>query len=67
VSHMGSDCCVADLPRFEATSVLLSICGSAPFGGVADQNLSVAYISAFLLVFMVCAYRLSMSTVLTYN
>ena len=41
-------------PKKKATSVILSICGSAPFNGTEDQNLSVAYISAFNLVFMVC-------------
>ena len=36
-----------------ATSVVMSVAGSAPFNGTSDQNLSVAYISAFILVFLV--------------
>ncbi len=36
-----------------ATSVLMSITGAAPFNGTSDQTLSVAYVSAFILVFMV--------------
>lgn len=31
----------------------MSITGAAPFGSEADQTLAVAYISAFILVFMV--------------
>ncbi|KAL0959186.1 hypothetical protein HGRIS_014466 [Hohenbuehelia grisea] len=38
------------------TSVMLSITGAAPFNGTSDQNLSVAYISAFILVFMVTLF-----------
>lgn len=36
-----------------ATSVLMSITAAAPFQGTTDQNLAVAYISAFILVFLV--------------
>jgi auxin efflux carrier family protein len=36
-----------------ATSVIMSVTGAAPFNGTSDQNLSVAYISAFILVFLV--------------
>ena len=36
-----------------ATAVILSISGSAPFNGTSDQNLAVAYISVFILVFTV--------------
>jgi hypothetical protein len=36
-----------------ATAVILSVTGAAPFNGSSDQNLSVAYISAFILVFLV--------------
>lgn len=36
-----------------ATSVIMSVTGAAPFNGSSDQNLSVAYISAFILVFLV--------------
>lgn len=36
-----------------ATSVIMSVTGAIPFRGVEDQNLAVAYISAFILVFMV--------------
>ncbi|KAK7688364.1 hypothetical protein QCA50_008736 [Cerrena zonata] len=38
------------------TSVVMSIAGSAPFKGVADQNLSIAYISVFILVFYVTLF-----------
>jgi hypothetical protein len=38
---------------FSATAVILSLTGNAPFHGTHDQNLSVAYISVFILVFMV--------------
>lgn len=31
----------------------MSVTGAAPFNGTSDQNLSVAYISAFILVFLV--------------
>ena len=37
----------------QATSVLMSITGSTPFNGASDQNLSVAYLAAFLLIFCV--------------
>ncbi|KAF4613989.1 hypothetical protein D9613_007634 [Agrocybe pediades] len=37
---------VGDIP----TAVILSVTGAAPFSGIEDQNLSVAYISAFILV-----------------
>ncbi|KAF9445655.1 hypothetical protein P691DRAFT_709983 [Macrolepiota fuliginosa MF-IS2] len=43
---------VGDLP----TAVILSITGSAPFLGASDQNLSVAYISVFLLVFTITLF-----------
>ena len=36
-----------------ATSVVMSVTGAAPFNGASDQSLSVAYISAFILVFLV--------------
>ena len=36
-----------------ATAVIMSVTGAAPFNGTSDQNLSVAYISAFILVFLV--------------
>ncbi|KAJ6480348.1 auxin efflux carrier transmembrane protein [Mycena sanguinolenta] len=34
------------------TAVVMSITGAAPFNGTTDQTLSVAYISGFLLVYM---------------
>ncbi|KAH9481484.1 Protein ECM3 [Psilocybe cubensis] len=43
---------VGDIP----TAVIMSITGAAPFRGVQDQNLAVAYISAFILVFMVTLF-----------
>lgn len=36
-----------------ATSVVLSLTAAAPFNGTADQNLAVAYIGVFTLVFLV--------------
>ena len=36
-----------------ATSVILSVTGSAPFRGSKDQDLAIAYMSVFVLVFMV--------------
>ncbi|KAF8167301.1 auxin efflux carrier transmembrane protein [Crassisporium funariophilum] len=43
---------VGDIP----TSVIMSVTGSLPFRGMEDQNLSVAYISAFILVFVVTLF-----------
>ncbi|KAF9440966.1 hypothetical protein P691DRAFT_780881 [Macrolepiota fuliginosa MF-IS2] len=43
---------VGDLP----TAVILSITGSAPFHGTPDQNLAVAYISIFILVFTITLF-----------
>ncbi|GLB38694.1 putative auxin efflux carrier [Lyophyllum shimeji] len=43
---------VGDIP----TSVIVSVTGAAPFNGTLDQNLSVAYISAFILVFMLTLF-----------
>ncbi|KAF8431907.1 hypothetical protein L210DRAFT_3487223 [Boletus edulis BED1] len=44
---------VGDIP----TSVLLSL--TAPFNGTSDQNLAVAYISTFILIFFVCLHQYS--------
>jgi len=38
-----------DLP----TAVIMSVTAAAPFNGTTDQNLAVAYIAAFILVFVV--------------
>ncbi|KJA26345.1 hypothetical protein HYPSUDRAFT_36646 [Hypholoma sublateritium FD-334 SS-4] len=43
---------VGDIP----TAVIMSITGAAPFQGIQDQNLAVAYISAFILVFLVTLF-----------
>ncbi|KAH7920394.1 hypothetical protein BV22DRAFT_1122790 [Leucogyrophana mollusca] len=43
---------VGDIP----TSVVMSITASAPFNGTDDQNLAVAYIGAFLLVWCVTMF-----------
>lgn len=43
-----------------ATSVIMSVTGAAPFNGSSDQNLSVAYISAFILVFLVIFFCASL-------
>ena len=53
VSHSSIESYVSILCKCAATSVLLSLTGAAPFNGTSDQNLSVAYISAFILVFLV--------------
>ncbi len=39
--------------RLTATAVIMSITASSPFLGESDQNLSVAYISALILYYMV--------------
>lgn len=51
-SQVSSSFFVVD-QSFSATSVIMSIAGAAPFNGTSDQTLSVAYISAFILVFFV--------------
>ncbi|TFY76519.1 hypothetical protein EWM64_g7491 [Hericium alpestre] len=43
---------VGDIP----TSVIMSITASAPFSGAQDQNLAVAYIAAFILVFFITLF-----------
>ncbi|GAA6003888.1 hypothetical protein JCM10207_006453 [Rhodosporidiobolus poonsookiae] len=43
-----------DLP----TSVVQTICASAPFQGTADANLAIAYVSIFILVFYVTLFPL---------
>ncbi|KAA1476306.1 auxin efflux carrier [Dentipellis sp. KUC8613] len=45
---------VGDIP----TSVIMSITASAPFNGAEDQNLAVAYIAAFILVFFITLFPL---------
>ncbi|KAJ7266365.1 auxin efflux carrier [Mycena haematopus] len=40
------------------TAVVMSITGAAPFNGTTDQTLSVAYISGFLLVYMLTFFPL---------
>ena len=45
-----------------ATAVALSVTTSLPFNGTTDQNLSIAYISAFILVFVV-----SLAVIYNYN
>ncbi|KIM78632.1 hypothetical protein PILCRDRAFT_793364 [Piloderma croceum F 1598] len=40
------------------TNVIMFITGAAPFNGTSDQTLSVAYISAFLLVFFITLFPL---------
>ena len=49
--------------QFLATAVIMSITGSQPFNGAADQNLSVAYIAAFVLVFFVSIIFLSYTSI----
>lgn len=39
-----------------STAVLLSLTGNAPFRGASDQNLAVAYISVFILVFSITLF-----------
>ncbi|KNZ72039.1 Protein ECM3 [Termitomyces sp. J132] len=43
---------VGDIP----TSVIMSVTGAAPFNGTVDQDLSIAYISAFILIFMITLF-----------
>ncbi|KIJ64052.1 hypothetical protein HYDPIDRAFT_112578 [Hydnomerulius pinastri MD-312] len=43
---------VGDIP----TSVVMSITASAPFNGTEDENLAVAYIAAFILVFFITLF-----------
>ncbi|KAG7089655.1 hypothetical protein E1B28_011316 [Marasmius oreades] len=43
---------VGDIP----TSAIMSITGSAPFDGTHDQTLAVAYISVFILVYMMSLF-----------
>ena len=43
--------------NLSATAVIMSITGAAPFNPSTDQNLSVAYISAFILVFVVSFFH----------
>ncbi|KAF9457144.1 auxin efflux carrier transmembrane protein [Collybia nuda] len=43
---------VGDIP----TSVIMSITGASPFDSEKDQTLAVAYISAFILVFMITMF-----------
>ncbi|KAG5646033.1 hypothetical protein DXG03_004635 [Asterophora parasitica] len=43
---------VGDIP----TSVIVSVTGAAPFNAATDQNLSVAYISVFILVFLLTLF-----------
>lgn len=42
-----------------ATAVLLSLTGNSPFQGTQDQNLAVAYISVFILVFTVSSFDIA--------
>ncbi|KAI6038551.1 auxin efflux carrier [Pisolithus marmoratus] len=45
---------VGDIP----TSVVMTLMASAPFNGTQDENLAVAYLAAFLLVFCVTLFTL---------
>ncbi|KAJ2915823.1 hypothetical protein MD484_g4581, partial [Candolleomyces efflorescens] len=45
---------IGDIP----ISVILSVTGTAPFSGTQDQNLSIAYLSVFLLVFIFTLFPL---------
>ncbi|KAL1721679.1 auxin efflux carrier [Schizophyllum commune] len=40
------------------TSVIMSICGAAPFNPSTDADLGVAYVAAFILVFMITLFPL---------
>ncbi|KAK7051075.1 Protein M3 [Paramarasmius palmivorus] len=40
------------------TSVIMSLTGAAPFGGTQDQTLAVAYISVFILVYLITLFPL---------
>lgn len=40
----------------------MSITGSAPFNGAADQTVAVAYVAAFILVFFVSTFDATFPT-----
>jgi len=42
-----------------ATAIAMGIMASAPFNGVDDENLAIAYISMFILIFLVCFLSLA--------
>ncbi|KAJ3570852.1 hypothetical protein NP233_g4126 [Leucocoprinus birnbaumii] len=50
-----------------STAVLLSLTGSAPFRGPADQNLAVAYISVFMLVFIITLFPFGIHRLLAWD
>ena len=52
IAHTSSPMMYLD----KAMSVLTSLTAAAPFNGTSDQNLAVAYIAVFSLVFLVCLY-----------
>lgn len=54
---------VGDIP----TSVVMTLMASSPFNGTQDENLAVAYLAAFLLVFCVGADLLRLDNTITYS
>ncbi|KAL9710416.1 Protein M3 [Leucoagaricus gongylophorus] len=50
-----------------STAVLLSLTGNAPFQGTQDQNLAVAYISVFILVFTITLFPCGTHRVLAWD
>ncbi|KAF8206071.1 auxin efflux carrier [Mycena galopus ATCC 62051] len=49
------------------TAVVMSITGAAPFNGMTDQTLSVAYISGFLLIYMITFFPMGGSRLVGWN
>ncbi|KAJ7674015.1 auxin efflux carrier [Mycena polygramma] len=49
------------------TAVVMSITGAAPFNGTNDQTLSVAYVSGFLLVYMITFFPLGGSRLIGFD
>ncbi|SJL12404.1 uncharacterized protein ARMOST_15831 [Armillaria ostoyae] len=49
------------------TAVIMSITGAAPFNGESDQNLSVAYISVFILYYMITFFPMGGNKVIAWD
>ncbi|KAK0200040.1 auxin efflux carrier [Desarmillaria ectypa] len=49
------------------TAVIMSITGAAPFNGESDQNLSVAYISVFILYYMMTFFPMGGNKVIAWD
>ncbi|KAK0443601.1 auxin efflux carrier [Armillaria borealis] len=49
------------------TAVIMSITGAAPFNGESDQNLSIAYISVFILYYMITFFPMGGNKVIAWD